>query len=123
VVLDTHVLLSGLAYPGSIPGRLIAAWRHGALDVVLSDPILEELGRTLPKLTHRHGLLLEPAARSCRWSISNRDDGTTDIAAVGIMASNCSGGTPPPLNRARSAKFTCIFGLQWPSICRKDFTV
>lgn len=122
-MLDTHVLLSGLAYPGSIPGRLIAAWRHGALDVVLSDPILEELRRTLPKLTHRHGLLLEPAARSCRWSISNRDDGTTDIAAVGIMASNCSGGTPPPLNRARSAKWNRIFGLQWPSICRKDFTV
>lgn len=56
VVLDTNVLLSGLAYPGSIPGRLMAAWRHGALDVVLSDPILAELRRTLPKLTHRHGL-------------------------------------------------------------------
>ena len=56
VVLDTNVLLSGLAYPGSAPGKLIAAWRHGALNVVLSLFILEEVRRTLPKLTHRHGL-------------------------------------------------------------------
>jgi putative PIN family toxin of toxin-antitoxin system len=56
VVLDTNVLLSGLAYPGSVPGKLIAAWRHGALNVVLSPFILEEVRRTLPKLTHRHGL-------------------------------------------------------------------
>lgn len=47
VVLDTNVLLSGLAYPASVPGRLIAAWRFGALDLVLSDFILVELRRTL----------------------------------------------------------------------------
>ena len=56
VVLDTNVLPSGLAYPGSVAGKLIAAWRHGALNVVLSPFILEEVRRTLPKLTHRHGL-------------------------------------------------------------------
>jgi putative PIN family toxin of toxin-antitoxin system len=55
-VLDTNVLLSGIAYPASAPGKLIAAWRHGALDVVLSPYILEELRRVLPKLAHRHGL-------------------------------------------------------------------
>ena len=58
VVLDTNVLLSGLAYPASVPGRLIAAWRFGALDLVLSDFILAELRRTLPRLVHRHGLTL-----------------------------------------------------------------
>lgn len=56
VVLDTNVLLSGIAYPGSIPGKLLAAWRHGALEVVLSEYILEELQRVLPRLAHRHGL-------------------------------------------------------------------
>ena len=55
-VLDTNVLLSGIAYPASVPGKLIAAWRHGVLEVVLSDYILDELRRVLPKLTHRHGL-------------------------------------------------------------------
>jgi hypothetical protein len=43
VVLDTNVLLSGLAYPASVLGRLITAWRFGALEVVLSDFILAEL--------------------------------------------------------------------------------
>jgi predicted nucleic acid-binding protein len=42
VVLDTNVLLSGLAYPASVPGPLIAA-----------------LHRTLPRLVHRHGLTPE----------------------------------------------------------------
>lgn len=56
VVLDTNVLLSGLAYPASLPGRILAAWRAGALEVVLSDYILEELRRVLPRLQSRHGL-------------------------------------------------------------------
>lgn len=56
VVLDTNVLLSGLAYPGSLPGKIVAAWRHGSLEVVLSHYILEELKRVLPRLRERHGL-------------------------------------------------------------------
>ena len=31
VVLDTNVLVSGLAYPGSVPGRIVTAWRQGGL--------------------------------------------------------------------------------------------
>ncbi len=50
VVLDTNVLVSGLAYPGSIPGRIVATWRQGGLDVVLSRYILDELVRVLPRL-------------------------------------------------------------------------
>lgn len=56
VVLDTNVLLSGIAYSGSVPGKLIAAWRHGALELVLSSYILDELRRVLPRLARRHGL-------------------------------------------------------------------
>lgn len=56
VVLDTNVLLSGIAYPASIPGKIMAAWRHGSIDVLLSTFILEELQRVLPRLEHRHGL-------------------------------------------------------------------
>jgi putative PIN family toxin of toxin-antitoxin system len=55
VVLDTNVLLSGLAYPGSVPGRIVGAWRQGAIDVVLSRYILDELARVLPRLNHRLG--------------------------------------------------------------------
>jgi putative PIN family toxin of toxin-antitoxin system len=56
VVLDTNVLLSGLAYPNSTPGRIIAAWQHGVIDVVLSEFILDEVARVLPRLRARHGL-------------------------------------------------------------------
>lgn len=56
VILDTNVLLSGIAYPASVPGKILAAWHHGALDVVLSTFILDELRRVLPRLSKRHGL-------------------------------------------------------------------
>ncbi|MDO8892642.1 MAG: putative toxin-antitoxin system toxin component, PIN family [Sulfurimicrobium sp.] len=56
VVLDTNVLLSGIAYPASVPGKILAAWRHGSVDVLLSAYILDELQRVLPRLAHRHAL-------------------------------------------------------------------
>jgi len=70
VVLDTNVLLSGIAYPASVPGQILAAWRHGSLEVVLSLFILDELRRVLPRLAHRHGL-----------SASEMDD-LVDILAI-----------------------------------------
>lgn len=54
VVLDTNVLVSGLAYPGSVPGRIVSTWRDGGLDVVLSRYILDELSRVLPRLERIH---------------------------------------------------------------------
>ena len=50
VVLDTNVLVSGLAYPASVPGRILGAWQQGGLDVVLSKYILDEMVRVLPHL-------------------------------------------------------------------------
>jgi len=50
VVLDTNVLVSGLAYPSSNPGRILAAWRQGGLQVILSRYILDEFIRVLPRL-------------------------------------------------------------------------
>lgn len=51
VVLDTNVLVSGLAYPAGFPGRIVKAWQQGGLGVVLSKYILEEMVRVLPKLS------------------------------------------------------------------------
>lgn len=59
VVLDTNVLVSGLAYPGSVPGRIVEVWRQGALDVVLSRYILDEMARVLPRLPRVHLSLSE----------------------------------------------------------------
>jgi putative PIN family toxin of toxin-antitoxin system len=50
VVLDTNVLVSGLAYPLGAPGRIVNAWQRGGLDVVLSKYILDEMVRVLPRL-------------------------------------------------------------------------
>ena len=51
VVLDTNVLVSGLAYPEGVPGRILGAWQQGGLDVVLSRHILDEMVRVLPRLS------------------------------------------------------------------------
>ena len=53
IVLDTNVLLSGTAYPNSVPGKIVSAFRSGNLEVVLSRYILDELQRVLLKLHHR----------------------------------------------------------------------
>lgn len=53
VVLDTNVIVSGFAYPASIPGKILAAWRRGSLAVVLSPHIIEELSHALPRMNHR----------------------------------------------------------------------
>lgn len=50
VVLDTNVLVSGIAYPESIPGWIVRAWQEGALTLVLSRYILDEMKRVLPRL-------------------------------------------------------------------------
>jgi uncharacterized protein len=49
VVLDTNVLVSGLAYPAGLPGRIVGAWLRGGLDVVLSKYILDEMVRVMPR--------------------------------------------------------------------------
>lgn len=51
VVLDTNVLVSGVAYPASVPGCIVSLWRQGGLDVVLSRYILDEVARVLPRLS------------------------------------------------------------------------
>lgn len=54
VVLDTNILVSGLMFPDSTPGRIVAAWSEARFDVVSSREQLVEIGRVLgyPKI-HR----------------------------------------------------------------------
>jgi putative PIN family toxin of toxin-antitoxin system len=54
-VLDTNVLISGLIAPRGSPGRLLAAWREGRFDLVVSPALLAEARRALgyPKLARR----------------------------------------------------------------------
>jgi putative PIN family toxin of toxin-antitoxin system len=52
VVLDTNVLLSGLMYPDSTPGRIVRAWRETRFELALSIEQLGEIARVLsyPKI-------------------------------------------------------------------------
>jgi putative PIN family toxin of toxin-antitoxin system len=45
-VFDTNVLASGFLSQAGAPGQLMSAWRDGTFELVVSAPILEELGRT-----------------------------------------------------------------------------
>ncbi len=49
-VLDTNVLASGFvgyAHPDSTPGELLRLWSYAAFTLIVSEPILVELERTL----------------------------------------------------------------------------
>lgn len=50
LIVDTNVIVAGIAYPAGPPGRIVAAWRNGTLQVVLSPWILTECERVLPRL-------------------------------------------------------------------------
>jgi putative PIN family toxin of toxin-antitoxin system len=73
VVLDANVLVSGLAYPNGIPGRIVDAWLQGGLAVVLSYYILDEMVRVLPKL---------PANRRTQREIRDLADSFLSLAAI-----------------------------------------
>lgn len=55
VVVDTNILLSGLMFPNSIPGKIMQAWRENRFELVLSQFQLDEIGRVLayPKIQKR----------------------------------------------------------------------
>lgn len=47
VVLDTNILISGIARRGGTPGRIVEAWLQGKFDLIVSEPLIEELNRAL----------------------------------------------------------------------------
>lgn len=56
VILDTNVVLSGIFF-GGVPGRLLEAWRAGAITLVLSPSILAEYRQAARELEARYGPL------------------------------------------------------------------
>lgn len=56
-VVDTNVFISGLMLPKSTPGQVVAAWRAGHFNLVLSELMLDEIGAVLgyPKIRKRIG--------------------------------------------------------------------
>ena len=55
-VLDANVVVSGILSGKGYPGRILTAWRGEQFHLVISEAILEEVGRVLryPKIAARH---------------------------------------------------------------------
>jgi putative PIN family toxin of toxin-antitoxin system len=55
-VLDANVVVSAILNAQGTPGRVFDAWRAERYQLLMSDAILEEIGRVLryPKITKRH---------------------------------------------------------------------
>ena len=75
-VLDVNVLISAVRSPHGAPGRLLAAWRSGAFELVVSPLLLAELRRALgyPKLAR----LVPPADADALVALLGR---TAEVAA------------------------------------------
>ncbi len=68
-VLDTNVLASGIVgyrNQASVPGRLLRAWRQSRFELIVSEPILTELSRTLAKPYFRRRLTAQQLRRTHR---------------------------------------------------------
>ena len=60
VVLDTNVLVSGVFF-GGVPGRILEAWKAGAITLVVSPAIIDEYHRVGRLLAERYeGAELDP---------------------------------------------------------------
>lgn len=63
-VLDANVFVSALINTRGTPRQIVDLWRNDAFELLISDPILDEVGRVLryPKIAAFHKLP-EPALR------------------------------------------------------------
>ena len=60
IVLDTNVFVSGIFFGGP-PGKILQAWRHGEVQLVLSPDILEEYREVGEELALRYrGIAVAP---------------------------------------------------------------
>ncbi len=48
-VLDTNVLVSGALTSSTIPGQIFNAWRENEFELILSEPIINEIDQVLQK--------------------------------------------------------------------------
>ena len=86
VVLDTNVVVAGIAYPAGPPGRIVAAWRNGVVDVVVSPWILTECERVLPRLRPTATLSQEEISELLSHLAFNADVVKPDLAALAEAA-------------------------------------
>ena len=75
-VLDANVFVSALLSPRGVPATVLAAWRDGQFQLVISEAILSEIERVLryPRIASRH-----------RWSQEKMGTFFEDLAHLAIL--------------------------------------
>jgi predicted nucleic acid-binding protein len=82
VVLDANVLISGLAYPNSIPGRIVSAWDLLALRPSMSRFQLDKASRVLRGTSRRR-----KSARNTESSVQTRNHNHRSyVASMPLLA-------------------------------------
>ena len=80
VVLDTNIIVSATLIRGGNEDQILRAWQHGSFDLVLSPPILEELGRAL----------FYERLRKFRWMTDGEvAELLRALAAGGVVVAHC----------------------------------
>ncbi len=70
-VLDPSVVISGLISARGAPARLLAAWRSGRFELVVSPLLLDELRRGLDHPRLRKYVTADDAREAVRWLAQN----------------------------------------------------
>lgn len=86
VVLDTNIIVSGMATKGTMPSQVLEAWRAGKFVLVTSPSIMQEVQEVLsrPKITsYLH--LTSSTIRSLLYTFSTRAFVTQGILAVHVV--------------------------------------
>ena len=75
-VLDANIFVSAVLSPQGNPARILKAWKADAFNLLLSEPILQEIDRSLryPKIVKRHG-----------WNAKQIDLFVGDLAYFSIL--------------------------------------
>lgn len=71
VVLDTNILVSAFNFPGGAPETVFRLALEDRIDLVISPPLLAELGRVL--------------AEKFQWEPSHVEEAVTQLAEIGIV--------------------------------------
>ena len=67
-VVDTNVLVSALINPAGTPAKVVDLWRSGRFVLLVTEPIVDEIGRVLnqPRFKRRYGLTSSRVRRLLR---------------------------------------------------------
>jgi len=76
IVLDTNVFISGVFFGGP-PYKILDAWRHGQIDIVLSEEIFDEYQRIARELSKEFkgvdiSIFLDLLAVNAIWVVAPR---------------------------------------------------